>query len=171
VLLCWFHASLDDGWRATVRPPRLGGAQRLGVFATRSPHRPNPISLSLVRLLDIDDRRLRITEADLLDGTPVLDIKPYLPWAEQPEHARCDWADASPPMLAVRFAAPAEHSIAAHPHPELLERVIVQSLAHDPRPARQRDDPNRCFAVMLLDVDVRFRVDALGVEVLSIEYR
>jgi tRNA-Thr(GGU) m(6)t(6)A37 methyltransferase TsaA len=167
-LLCWFHASHDDGWRATVRPPRLGGAQRLGVFATRSPHRPNPISLSLVRLLGIEDRRLRLAEADLLDGTPVLDIKPYLPWAEQPEHAHCEWADAPPPMLEVRFAPPAEHSIAAHPEPELLRRVIVQSLAHDPRPARQRDDPNRIFAVLLLDVDIRFRVDAAGVEVLAI---
>jgi tRNA-Thr(GGU) m(6)t(6)A37 methyltransferase TsaA len=170
-LLCWFHASFDEGWRPTVRPPRLGGVQRLGVFATRSPHRPNPISLSLVRLLGVEDRRLRIAEADLLDGTPVLDIKPYLPWAEQPEHACCDWADAPPPALAVRFAAPAEGSIAKHPDPELLQRVIVQSLAHDPRPARQRDDPNRIFAVRLLDVDVRFRVDATGAEVLSIEAR
>jgi tRNA-Thr(GGU) m(6)t(6)A37 methyltransferase TsaA len=167
-LLCWFHASVGEGWRATVRPPRLGGAQRLGVFATRSPHRPNPISLSLVRLLAVEDRSLRIAGADLLDGTPVLDIKPYLPWAEQPEHARCDWADAAPSLLAVRFAAQAEASIAAHPEPELLRRVIVQSLCHDPRPAQQRDDPARIFAVALLDVDVRFRVDTTGVEILEV---
>jgi tRNA-Thr(GGU) m(6)t(6)A37 methyltransferase TsaA len=170
-LLCWFHASVGEGWRATVRPPRLGGAQRLGVFATRSPHRPNPISLSLVRLLAVEDRRLRVAAADLLDGTPVLDIKPYLPWAEQPEHARCDWADTAPTMLAVRFVVQAEASIAAHAEPELLRRVIVQSLAWDPRPARQRDDPARIFAVALLDVDVRFRVDMTGVEVLAIEAR
>lgn len=170
-LLCWFHASASEGWRATVRPPRLGGVQRLGVFATRSPHRPNPISLSLVRLLGVEDRRLRISEADLLDATPVLDIKPHLPWAEQPEHARCEWAQAAPQMLAVRFTASAESSIAAHGEPELLRRVIEQSLACDPRPARQRDDPSRSFAVALLDVDVRFQVDASGVVVLTIHPR
>jgi hypothetical protein len=111
---------------------------------------------------------LRIAEADLLDGTPVLDIKPYLPWAEQPEHARCEWAGAPPQMLDVRFAAPAEASIAAHAEPELLRRVIVQSLCWDPRPAQQRDDPSRTFAVALLDVDVRFQVDASGVLVLAV---
>jgi tRNA-Thr(GGU) m(6)t(6)A37 methyltransferase TsaA len=169
-LLCWFHASADAGWRATVRPPRLGGSQRLGVFATRSPHRPNPISLSLVRLLGVEDRRLRVCEADLLDGTPVLDIKPHLPWAEQPEHARCEWADAAPQPLEVRFAASAEASIAAHPEPELLRRVIVQSLCWDPRPAQQRDDPSRRFAVALLDVDVRFQIDAGAVLVLAIAF-
>jgi tRNA (adenine37-N6)-methyltransferase len=173
-LLCWFHASVEEGWRPTVRPPRLGGAVRLGVFATRSPHRPNPIALSLVRLLGVEDRRLRISEADLLDGTPVLDIKPYLPWAEQPEQAHCEWADAAPERLAVRFTAQAEASIAAHSEPALLRRVIVQSLCFDPRPAQQREDPNRQFAVALLDVDVRFRIDVTdgtGVEVLAIEPR
>jgi tRNA-Thr(GGU) m(6)t(6)A37 methyltransferase TsaA len=170
-LVCWFHESLADGWRPTVRPPRLGGSVRLGVFATRSPHRPNPISLSLVRLLAVDDRRLRISEADLLDGTPVLDIKPHLPWAEQPEHARCEWAGAAPDRLEVHFAAQAEAEIATHPEAAVLRRVIVESLCWDPRPSSQRDDPTRTFAVALLDVDVRFRVDAAGVEVLTIEPR
>jgi tRNA-Thr(GGU) m(6)t(6)A37 methyltransferase TsaA len=168
-LLCWFHASASEGWRATVRPPRLGGMQRLGVLATRSPHRPNPISLSLVRLLGVEDRRLRIAEADLLDGTPVLDIKPHLPWAEQPEHARCDWAHEAPQVLAVCFTAAAESSLSTHAEPELLRRVIVQSVCFDPRPAQQRDDPRREFAVALLDVDVRFRIDESGVLVLAIQ--
>lgn len=167
-LLCWFHQSVAEGWRPTVRPPRLGGAVRLGVFATRSPHRPNPISLSLVRLLGVEDRCLRISEADLLDGTPVLDIKPYLPWAEQPEHARCEWAVAAPEPLAVRFADAAEESISKHPQPALLRNTIVQSLCWDPRPAHQRDDLSRTFAVALLDVDVQFRVDTAGVEVLAV---
>ena len=167
-LLCWFHESVEEGWRPTVRPPRLGGALRLGVFATRSPHRPNPISLSLVRLLGVEDRCLRISEADLLDGTPVLDIKPFVPWAEQPQDARCEWADAPPKRIDVRFTAQAEATIAAHRDPIVLRNAIVQSLCWDPRPATQRGDPDRTFAAALLDVDVRFRVDAAGVEVLDI---
>ncbi len=170
-LLCWFHETVAQGWRPTVRPPRLGGAARLGVFATRSPHRPNPISLSLVRLIAVEDRRLRIAEADLLDGTPVLDIKPHLPWAEQPEDARCEWAGEPPDRLEVRFSAQADLDLAGladHAQAVLLRRVIVASLCWDPRPASQRGDPTRTFAVALLDVDVRFRVDAAGVEVLGV---
>lgn len=167
-LLCWFHESVAEGWRPTVRPPRLGGAVRLGVFATRSPHRPNPISLSLVRLLGVEDRCLRVSEADLLDGTPVLDIKPHLAWAEQPADAVCRWADAAPQRLEVRFSSAAEESIAAHPESAALRNAIVQSLCWDPRPASQRGDPARTFAVALLDVDVRFRVDAGAVEVVAV---
>jgi tRNA-Thr(GGU) m(6)t(6)A37 methyltransferase TsaA len=170
-LLCWFHAAVEEGWRPTVRPPRLGGSVRLGVFATRSPHRPNPIALSLVRLLAVEDRILRISEADLLDGTPVLDIKPHLPWAEQPEHARCEWALAAPDRLAVRFTTQALWAIETHPRGDLLRHTIEQSLCWDPRPARQRSDPDRSFAVALLDVDVKFRVDAAGVEVLAVDRR
>jgi tRNA-Thr(GGU) m(6)t(6)A37 methyltransferase TsaA len=172
-LLCWFHACAAQGWRPTVRPPRLGGATRLGVFATRAPHRPNPIALSLVRLLAVDDRSLRVSGVDLLDGTPVLDVKPHLPWAEQPADARCDWAPAPPPSLELRFCPAAERSIAAHPEPARLRAVIEDSLRWDPRPAHQREDPTRVFALALLDVDLRFRVITDGaagvVEVLAIE--
>lgn len=167
-LLCWFHACADEGWRPTVRPPRLGGATRLGVFATRAPHRPNPIALSLVRLLAVEDRQLRVCEGDLLDGTPVLDIKPYLPWAELRPDASCEWAPDAPPRLALRLSADAEASLAAHPRAEQLRAVITQSLGWDPRPAHQRADPSREFGAALLDVDVRFRVDADGVFVISI---
>jgi tRNA-Thr(GGU) m(6)t(6)A37 methyltransferase TsaA len=167
-LICWFHACVADGWRPTVRPPRLGGATRLGVLATRSPHRPNPIGLSLVRLRGVEDRRLHVTGADLLDGTPVLDIKPHLPWAEQPADARCDWAASAPIALAVRFADAAERALASHPTPDLLRNLIVQSLCWDPRPASQRDDPARRFAAAMLDVDVVFCVDEHGVEVLEL---
>lgn len=170
-LLCWFHATVAEGWRSTVRPPRMGGGQRLGVFATRSPHRPNPLSLTLVRLLAVEDRRLRVSGADLLDGTPVLDIKPYLPWADTAEHARCDWADETPPSLAVRLSSAAAATLANHPEAARLHRIIEQSLCWDPRPAHQREDPQRRFAVALLDVDVGFRVDEHGVEVLDISRR
>ena len=157
-LLCWFHADADRGWRPTVRPPRLGGAARLGVFATRSPHRPNPIALSLVRLLAIEDRSLRISEADLLDGTPVLDIKPYLPWAEARPEARCDWADQRPEPLAVHVSPAVDELLRAREDGDSLRALIVASLRWDPRPAHQRADPDRAFAVALADVDVRFVV-------------
>jgi tRNA-Thr(GGU) m(6)t(6)A37 methyltransferase TsaA len=167
-LLCWFHACADEGWRPTVRPPRLGGAARLGVFATRAPHRPNPIALSLVRLIAVEDRQLRVSGGDLLDGTPVLDIKPYLPWAELRPEASCEWAPSAPAGLALRFSPGAEASLAAHAHPDQLRAVITQSLRWDPRPAHQRGDPTREFAAALLDVDVRFVVDADGVLVITI---
>ncbi|PRP97378.1 tRNA (N6-threonylcarbamoyladenosine(37)-N6)-methyltransferase TrmO [Enhygromyxa salina] len=167
-LLCWFHACAKAGWRPTVRPPRLGGAARLGVFATRAPHRPNPIALSLVRLLAVEDRQLRVSGGDLLDGTPVLDIKPYLPWAELRPDASCEWAPSAPPGLAVRFSTSAAAQLAAHPHPDQLRTLIAQSLGWDPRPAHQRSNSDREFAAALLDVDVRFRVDEHGVLVLGL---
>ncbi|MCA9682628.1 MAG: tRNA (N6-threonylcarbamoyladenosine(37)-N6)-methyltransferase TrmO [Myxococcales bacterium] len=157
-LLTWFHASVEDGWRPTVRPPRLGGAARLGVFATRSPHRPNPIALSLVTLRAVEDRCLRITGADLLDGTPVLDIKPYLPWAEARPEARCDWADQRPEPLAVHVSPAVDELLRAREDGDSLRALIVASLRWDPRPAHQRADPDREFAVALADVDVRFVV-------------
>lgn len=168
-LLCWFHADAEAGWRPTVRPPRLGGAARVGVFATRSPHRPNPIALSLVRLLAVEDRCLRISEADLLDGTPVLDVKPYLPWADHQPEARCDWAEAPPPRLDLRLSPAAQARLAQHPDRARLEALIRDSLRFDPRPAHQRDDPTRSYVAELLDVDVHFRVDDRGVLVTRID--
>lgn len=172
-LLCWFHAAAAEGWRPTVRPPRLGGSERLGVFATRSPHRPNPIALTLVELcaVELEPRRLRVRGADLLDETPVLDIKPHLPWAEQPREASCAWAEAPPPRLAVTLTPAAEAAIASHPRAATLRELIEHSLCWDPRPAHQRGDETRVFAAALLDVDVRFTVVAGAVEVVAIGVR
>jgi len=162
-LVSWFHGLREaEPFRPTVRPPRLGGSQRLGVLATRSPHRPNPIGLSVVRLLAIDDRTLRVRGIDLLDGTPVLDIKPYLPWADVVADATCEWADAAPRELEVRFAA----QVGAID--EALRAAIVDTLRWDPRPAHQRGDASREYGMRLLEVDLRFRVDERGVEVLAI---
>ena len=155
-LLCWFHATQSQGWRATVRPPRLGGQRRLGVFATRSPHRPNPIALTLARIVAVEERALIVCEADLLDATPVLDIKPHLPWAEQPEDARCDWAPAPPARLELDWSERAREQLAAHSEPERLRALITDTLPWDPRPAAHRDAPERRYGVALLDVDVRF---------------
>lgn len=164
-VISWFHGlpQQEPSFRPTVRPPRLGGSVRLGVLATRSPHRPNPIGLSVVRLLAIEDRTLRVSGIDLLDGTPVLDIKPYLPWADLVPDATCEWADAAPRELPVRFAVGVEASDAT------LRATILDTLRWDPRPAHQRDAAGREYAMRMLDVDVRFRVDELGVEVIAIE--
>jgi tRNA-Thr(GGU) m(6)t(6)A37 methyltransferase TsaA len=152
-VISWFHGlpPTEPAFRPTVRPPRLGGSVRLGVLATRSPHRPNPIGLSVVRLLAIEDRCLRVSGIDLLDGTPVLDIKPY-----------GEWADAAPHEHADRFAASLE------PIDETLRATIVDTLRWDPRPAHQREQAGREYAMRMLAVDVRFRVDEQGVEVLAI---
>jgi tRNA (adenine37-N6)-methyltransferase len=172
-VLSWFHASADRGWRPTVRPPRLGGAARLGVFATRAPHRPNPIGLSLVRVLaiDVEARSVGVAELDLVDGTPVLDLKPHLPWVEQPSDARCAWAPGPPEPLAVRFTPAAEATLAELPEAERHRALLVETLRWDPRPAHQREDPERSFGVAIAGLEVRFRVDRAGVVVLAIPSR
>jgi tRNA-Thr(GGU) m(6)t(6)A37 methyltransferase TsaA len=165
-VLSWFHACVAEGWNPTVRPPRLGGATRLGVFATRAPHRPNPIGLSLVRLLHVGDRELVVADLDLLDGTPVLDLKPHLPWAEQPADARCEWAATMPEPLEVRFDATVGAELS-----ELERHAIIETLRWDPRPAHLSralgNDPSRSFGVAVANVDVRFRVDAANVDVVE----
>ena len=153
-----FDQAVRAEWSPTVRPPRLGGNARLGVFATRSPFRPNPIALSAVTLAGIEDTRewgtvLRVRGADLMDGTPILDIKPYLPYADCRPEAVGGFAGAAPePCLAVDFP------------PALLERVpegdraaLLGVLAQDPRPPYQRD-PRRVYGFGFGGVEVRFTV-------------
>lgn len=154
------------GRGATVRPPRFGGNARRGVLATRSPFRPNPIGLSLVELdrVDVDGGRvsLHVAGVDLLDGTPVLDVKPYLPWAD----AVPDAAGPPPPTTrAVTVEPEAEERLAALEaagRPD-LRRLAVELLAHDPRPAyHTAEDGPRRYGMSVFDVDVRFRVDPDG---------
>ena len=167
-----FHETAARGWSALVRPPRLGGNARVGVFASRSTHRPNPLGLSLVELAGIDTTQgvtLHLIGADLLDGTPVLDIKPYIPFVESRPEARAGFVDGPPPRLPVRWQDTARAALALHAaeRPE-LQAVIEQVLAQDPRPAYQ-DDPARCYGVRLFDLNIRFRIDAAGAEVLEIQ--
>lgn len=166
-----FHRTAERGWTPLVRPPRLGGNARVGVFASRSTHRPNPIGLSLVELIDVDLRdgvRLVLAGIDLMDGTPVLDVKPYLPFVEARPDARSGFVDGPPPELEVHWSARARQDLAALPDaPPALAGLIDQVLAQDPRPAYQ-DDPERRYGVRLYDVDVHFRIAAQRVEVLEI---
>jgi tRNA-Thr(GGU) m(6)t(6)A37 methyltransferase TsaA len=167
-----FHGVRQGDWSPTVRPPRLGGNQRLGVFATRATHRPNPIGLSVVELTGIKREQgrllLQLRGADLLDGTPVLDIKPYVPYVDHVPTARAGFADGAPqPRLQVAFAPEAEAVCA--PRPDLRE-FIVQMLQYDPRPAYRGDaEPGRIYGVRVFDCNVRWRVDGDAAQVIAID--
>lgn len=175
-ILFIFHQTMEGGWRPTVRPPRLGGNARVGVFATRSTFRPNPVGMSLVELKAIHTEgnsvKLELGSLDLVDGTPVIDIKPYLPFAESQPNAQAGFAQLAPEgAMPVIFSPLAEQQIAAqqkkYPH---LKRFITQILAQDPRPAyRKGEDSEREYAVLLLEFNVRWRVSTLRTEVLCLE--
>lgn len=152
-----FHQALAQQQRLQVRPPRLGGNQRLGVFASRASHRPNSIGQSLVRLERIDEQyRLHVSGIDLLDGTPVLDIKPYIPFVESVPEAWNKIAEQPPELLAVSWQPAALAT--AHMHGERLGEPLVelieQCLAQDPKPAYQQPEPTRQYGARLHDVDV-----------------
>ncbi len=160
-LIFVFHGIPTGRWRATVRPPRLGGNRRLGVFATRSTFRPNPIGLSAVKLERIAIHRGRVTlhlaGVDLLDGTPVLDIKPYLPYADRIAEATGGFASDAPALLpSVDFSPAASEFCAAWPGGDMRE-LISQVLRQDPRPAYQRADPTpQGHGMKLYNLDVRW---------------
>ncbi|MCR4459922.1 tRNA (N6-threonylcarbamoyladenosine(37)-N6)-methyltransferase TrmO [Pseudescherichia sp. L3] len=177
-LLFIFHQTMEGGWRPTVRPPRLGGNARMGVFATRSTFRPNPIGMSLVELKGIrcqgEQVILDLGSLDLVDGTPVVDIKPYLPFAEALPEAKASYAQHAPqatmpvsftPELAERLPQLEKR----YPH---LRQFIVEVLAQDPRPAyRQQEEAGKEYAVWLFDFNVRWRVTDAGFEVFALEAR
>lgn len=158
-LLWAFHKAQREGWSPTVRPPRLGGNARMGVFATRSPFRPNPIGLSCVELKEIRPagalgQVLVVCGADMMDGTPIWDIKPYLPYADcHPEarggfaqtHARDGLAVDFPPALLQRI-------------PQARREALLGVLAQDPRPAYQHD-PQRVYGFAYGAWEIRFTVD------------
>lgn len=177
-LLFVFHQTMEGGWRPTVRPPRLGGNARMGVFATRSTFRPNPIGMSLVELKAVRCQKgqviLELGSLDLVDGTPIVDIKPYLPFAEALPAARAGFAQHAPPAeMPVRFSDHAQQQLLQQQqrYPQLA-RFISQVLAQDPRPAyRKGEEPDREYAVWLLDFNVRWRVTADGTEVLALDPR
>lgn len=168
---CWlifvFHDDcLDAGWRPTVRPPRLGGRARVGVFASRAPYRPNPIGISAVEHLGLERTHtglaLRLRGLDLLDGTPVLDIKPYVPYADALPQARSGFAtEGGSGGWTVEFSAAADAQIrAADPEGiRQLRLLIAQVLAQDPRPGYMDRYPERdWFRLRLYDREVTWQV-------------
>ncbi len=160
-LVFGFHGTADGGWSPTVRPPRLGGNERVGVFASRSTYRPNGLGLSLVRLEEVvidhpEGPLLRLGGLDLIDGTPVYDIKPYLAYAESVPDALQGYAAAPIPRLEVKVEPSAELAFAAlAPRAQSLLR---EALSYDPRPAVQADESERVFGALLAGVNVRFTV-------------
>lgn len=165
--LIWqFSAAVRDGWSPTVRPPKLGGNKRIGVFATRSPFRPNAIGLSSVRLERVEPRTpdgpvLHVSGADLMDGTPLLDIKPYLAYTDAHPEASSGFAL---PTDAVQVSCP----------PRLLDslpagrrQALLAVLAQDPRPGYQ-DEPGRVYGFPFAGFEVRFTVEDGVLTVLSI---
>jgi len=157
-LIFGFHATAQQGWKPKVRPPRLGGNAKLGVFATRSTFRPNPLGLSLVRLDKITTDQgvcLHVQGADLIHGTPIYDIKPYLPWVESQPQASSGFApDEQTLDLPVTYS---EHALNALAYQPSLQALIEQVLRHDPRPAYQ-NDPARVYGCHLQEVNVQWQV-------------
>lgn len=160
-LLWQFHQVVATGWRPRVRPPRLGGNSSLGVFATRSPFRPNRLGLSLVTLetvvIEQGRARLNIRGADLVDGTPIFDIKPFIAYADTPAGARCGFAETAPqPRLHVKFQDEARETIVALSGARGAANLclIEHVLSLDPRPAYRAATDNRRYANRFFDFEV-----------------
>ena len=163
--LIWgFSEAKIAEWSPTVRPPRLGGNERVGVFATRSPYRPNSLALSSVKLLRVEGGDLIVAGADVLDGTPVYDIKPYLPYADAFPDERAGWTEGA-----------RELSLSVELPDELMERIapgkreaLLSVLRNDPRPSYQRDS-ERVYGLRFGDYNVKFTVSGDTLTVKNIE--
>ena len=168
IWLIWeFSEAKRAGWSPTVRPPRLGGNVRKGVFATRSPFRPNPIGLSSVKLEDIEvDPKLgpvlHVSGADLMNGTPIYDIKPYIAYT-----------DSHPEAVSGFATKPAEHLLKVEFPEELLQKVpetqrnsLIAVLEHDPRP-QYHDDPERVYGMAFGNLEIKFKVNGTTLSILQ----
>ncbi len=171
-----FHQTAKNGWKPLVRPPRLGGNKKLGVLATRSTFRPNPIGMSVIKLDDITwDKQqltLHISGLDLLDGTPILDIKPYVPYSDAILDAKAGFAQTAPNgELAITFSEKATLSLhkQAKQYPK-LRQLIKQVLAQDPRPAykKYKEDQNH-YGMSLYSFNIKWQMTSLSsIEVIEI---
>jgi tRNA-Thr(GGU) m(6)t(6)A37 methyltransferase TsaA len=168
-----FHQHDAKNWKPSIRPPRLGGAKKVGVLASRSPHRPNPIGLSVVKLEKVvQDAQggveIHVSGVDILDGTPVLDIKPYLPYADSIQDAHAGWAEETIKRTPVEFSDKAiqsitEKSMQGYPN---LKELIIGMLELDPRPAFQKrnlpsespEAEGTCYGFRLFDFDVKWQI-------------
>ncbi len=167
----------DITWSPTVRPPRLGGNKRVGIFATRSPNRPNNIGLSLVEYHGVIQRDgkifLSLSSIDLVDGTPIIDIKPYIPYADSIPNAKAGFAQTSPEkLLAVDFSQDAVSQLQSLPsHYSGLQLFIKEVLQQDPRPAYKKSKAdNKIYGMLLSDFNIKWQCTASTITVLSVDY-
>ncbi len=164
-----FSEAVRTEWSPTVRPPRLGGNTRMGVFATRSPFRPNNLGLSCVKLLGVEETAefgtvIHVGGADLMDGTPIFDIKPYIPYADcQPDAVGGFTDTAGDFLLEVDFPDSLLNNL-----PEDKREAALQVLSHDPRPSYQRK-PGRIYGLTFAGFDIRFTVEENRLTVVAIE--
>ncbi|MBY7816608.1 tRNA (N6-threonylcarbamoyladenosine(37)-N6)-methyltransferase TrmO [Vibrio fluvialis] len=173
-LLFLFDQNLQAGWKPTVRPPRLGGNERIGVLASRSTFRPNGIGMSAVELRGVSKQGeqiyLDLGSVDLVDGTPIIDIKPYIPYSDSIADAQGGYAEAEPEQAEVTFSAAALETLQRLPDGQVQQAVIGEVLAQDPRPAYKKNKPDmKEYAVNLYDLNVKFMVNGNLVTVTAIE--
>jgi len=164
-----FSEAVRTGWSPTVRPPRLGGNTRMGVFATRSPFRPNNLGLSCVKLLGVEHTKefgtvLHVGGADLMDGTPIFDIKPYIPYGDAHPDAKGGFTDtAGDFLLTVDFPEALISRL-----PEEKRSAAIGVLSHDPRPSYQKN-PGRVYGLTFAGHNIRFTVDGSTLTVIGVE--
>ncbi len=179
-----FHKNIEKGWKPLINPPRLEAPRQVGVFASRSPHRPNPIGMSVVKIEEIDflapgGIEIHLSGLDILDGTPVLDIKPYLPFADSFAGATLGWASQGIQKYRVEFSSGSILSIqeaGTKYHPD-LQALLRQMLELDPRPTSQRkrssidsdESQGLVFAFRIFDFDVKWKIHNKGIFVLELE--
>ena len=166
-----FSKAVRSDWSPTVRPPRLGGNRRLGVFATRSPFRPNEIGLSSVRIIGIEETSqygsvIHVAGADLMDGTPIFDIKPYIPYSDCHPDATGGFTDTAKDfLLEVNFPDELLSKV-----PQNKRQPLIGVLSHDPRPSYQQD-PTREYGLSFADMNIRFTVSEKILTVIEVKNR
>ena len=181
-LIFVFHATHEQGWKPLVRPPRLGGNKKMGVLATRSTFRPNPIGMSVVKLDGIHQVKeggkltktiIDISALDLLDGTPILDIKPYIPYCDAVNHAEAGFAQTAPNNhYIVDFTKRAQQALLKYKNQySNLTLLIEQVLAQDPRPAYKQNKPDdKIYGMKLYQFDIQWKMTSL-IEITVIDIR